>query len=407
VLPTFTQGAAGGPRESAGAIRRPGLPSPAPSYGKATADAVVGLDIFTDSAIFTGVVKNADPVKNTALEPWASAAIRQLPGVLQVDPAPGDADADLALKVVGLRRPVLVELKRHADAVAAHAAGAHIPVGERSRWLLVAETSTAGARNTLAAEGIGYVDAAGNANIVMPGLIVRTGSFSAGAVIVAPKSPSVPTRLAGKAGLVAQALLLERDRAWRVGDLADVAGVSDGLAHRVLVRLEKAGVVAAEGRGPAKTRRVLSPAALLDLWSEEDVEPRVRLTAAYMLGRPGGDLGVLASERLVSAGIAHAVTGVAAAAMVAPFLTSVPVVELRVTGLADASAVIKALDARPAEEGFNLVLVQVDGDMGLRFRRLLQGRWVAAATRIYLDALRDPRRGREQADEFRRVVLGF
>ena len=45
-------------------------------------------------------------------------------------------------------------------------------------------------------------------------------------------------RLSGNAGVVAQALLLERDHTWRVRDLAERAGVSDGLAHRVLARLE-------------------------------------------------------------------------------------------------------------------------------------------------------------------------
>ena len=365
------------------------------------------LDSFADTAVFTVTVKNAERVKNEDLAPWAVAAIRHVPGVQRVEAAPEDSEADLVVRIAGLRRPVFVELKRHADAATAHVVGASVPRRERNRWLLAAETTTAGARDALTAQGVGYVDAAGNANIEMPGLIVRTGSFGAGAIITAPKPPPVPTRLAGKAGLVAQALLLDRDRAWRVGDLADVADVSDGLAHRVLARLEKSGVVAAEGRGPAKTRRVVSPAALLDLWAEEDGEPKSRRTAAYMLGRPGGDLGALASERLNSAGIAYAATGVAAAALFAPALTSVPVTQIRVAASASPAAVIKALDARPAEEGFNLVLVQVDGDFGLRFRRLYQGRWLAAATRIYLDALRDPRRGREQADEFRRVVVGF
>jgi hypothetical protein len=365
------------------------------------------LDIFTGSPIFTIAVKNDDPVKNADLEPWAAAAIRRMPGVQVIEVAPRGSDADLALRVAGLRRPVFVELKRHADAATAHVLGAAIPPQERIRWVLVAETTTAGARDALASQGIGYVDAAGNANIEVPGLIIRTGSFGAGAVITTPKPPSVPTRLAGKAGLVAQVLLLDRERAWRVGELADVADVSVGLAHRVLTRLETAGVVVADGRGPTKTRRVQSPAALLDLWAEEDVEPKIRQTAAYLLARPVGNLSAVAAERLAAARLAYAVTGVAAAALIAPVLTSVPVVQIRVAAAAEPSAIIKALDARPAEEGFNLVLMQAEGDYGLRLRRLVEGRWVAGAPRVYLDALRDPRRGREQAVEFRRVVLGF
>jgi hypothetical protein len=378
-----------------------------PRVDRGVSQSSEGLDIFTDETIFTVVVKNTNPVKNQLLEPWALAAIRDLPGVLEVQAPAGGVRADAVLRVAGLRRPILVEMKRHADAVAAHLVGGQIPASERSRWLLVAETTTAGARDALAEQGVGYVDAAGNANIVMPGFIVRTGSFTAGAVIVAPKSPSTPTRLSGKAGLVAQALLLDRERAWRVGDLADVADVSDGLAHRVLARLEMVGVVVADGRGPAKTRRVGAPAALLDLWAEEDAEPKARRTAAYLLGRPGKPLGTLASSRLVAAGIAHEVTGVAAASLTVPVLTSVAVTEVRVAAAGAVAEILTALDARQVEQGANLVLVQGDDDTELRFRHQVADTWVAAVTRVYLDALRDPRRGREQAVEFRRAVLGF
>lgn len=41
-----------------------------------------------------------------------------------------------------------------------------------------------------------------------------------------------PVRLSGKAGVAAQALLLDRGRRWQVQDLAGKAGVSGGLAHR-------------------------------------------------------------------------------------------------------------------------------------------------------------------------------
>ena len=92
--------------------------------------------------------------------------------------------------------------------------------------------------------------------------------------------------MAGKAGLVVQALLLNRDRSWSVAEMATEAGVSSGLAHRVLARLEDADVVAAAGIGPRKVRRITEPAALLDLWVDEEKEPGVRLTAAYILDAP-------------------------------------------------------------------------------------------------------------------------
>jgi uncharacterized protein (DUF1499 family) len=78
---------------------------------------------------------------------------------------------------------------------------------------------------------------------------------------------------------------------------------------------------------------------------------------------------------------------------------------VRVTASVPREAVFQALDARATDEGFNVQVIQGADDLELRLRRELDGVWVAAATRIYLDALRDPRRGREQAAAFRTAVL--
>lgn len=345
-------------------------------------------------------------MKNSAtLEGWALAVVRELPGILEVTAPEEGSRADAVIRFEGQRRLVKVEVKRHLDAVTAHAVLSQVAAGHQDRWLIVAETTTAGARDLLEARGVGYIDAAGNASIRMPGLFVRTGSFSASAVIVAPKTPRAIVRLSGKTGLVAQVLLLGRGRAWTIKELASEAGVSAGLAHRVLGRLETMSLVTTEGRGPAKVRRLAAPAALLDLWAEEDAEPRVRLSNGFLLAKPGGVLAVTISERLSAAGLDHEVTGVAAASLSAPVLTAVPVTQVRVTASVPREAVFQALDARATDEGFNVQVIQGTDDLELRLRRELNGVWVAAATRIYLDALRDPRRGREQAAAFRNAVL--
>ena len=255
------------------------------------------------------------------------------------------------------------------------------------------------------------MDATGNAAIDLPGLHVRTGSlmrsgsFTASAEIVAgPRRSSLP-RLAGKAGLIAQALILEPGRAWSLDAMAERAGVSTALAHRVFTRLEQATVLAADGRGPRKTRQLASPAALLDLWAEEAVEPKERRTPAYVLMRGDGARAI--SSRLAERDLLHAMTGVAAAARHVALLTSVLVTEVRVTAARTPAEVAQAAEARLVEEGANLVFVQGPDDGELRFRREVEGVWLAAETRVYLDALRDPRRGAEQAREYRSQVFGF
>ena len=346
-------------------------------------------------------MKNLPPVKIAApLEAWALSAVRAQPGFDAV------IRADAEITIEGRAHAIVVEAKRRVDAANAHAIVAlarRTPKG----WyfILVAGHTSEGARRILEANEIAYLDGRGNASIRFPGVFVRTGSFSANAVIV--ERQPVSARLAGKAGLVVQALLLDRDRSWRVADVAMEAGVSAGLAHRVLARLEDATILAADGIGPRKVRRITNPEALLDLWAEEERERGARRTAAFVLARPGIRTAALLSERLAGAGIMHAITGIAAAAILAPALTSVPITHVRVTAAIPASDALNALEARQTEEGSNLVIVQGADDAELRFRHKVDGIWLAADTRIYLDSLRDPRRGKEQAQLFRESVLGI
>jgi len=359
------------------------------------------VDIFTQTGIFTAVVKNYIPVKLAApFEPWAISAIRAQPGF----DAAIRADAEITIE--GRARPIVVETKRRVDAANAHAIVAlarRTPMGRD--FILVAEHTSEGARQILEANEVAYLDGLGNASIRFPGVFVRTGSFGAAAAIV--ERQPVKARLAGKAGLVAQALLLDRDRAWRVADIAAEAGVSAGLAHRVLARLEEATILAADGLGPRKVRRVTNPRALLDLWAEEEQERGARRTGAFVLARPGTRTAAMLSERLDAAGITHAITGIAAAAILAPALTSVPVTQVRVAAAVTASEALTAMEARETNEGANLAIIQGADDAELRFRRNVEGTWLAADTRIYLDALRDPRRGKEQAQTFLEAVLGI
>ena len=355
-------------------------------------------------------MKNATSVKNEGLAAWAVTLLRALPGAPVVGEAlPGSTD-DGSLRFSDAGLVLRVEQKAHVDPVIAHSIEAR-NAGRSDPLLVVARTTNSVARDILESHRIGYVDAAGNAAIDLPGLhvrtgsLVRTGSFTAGAVIAPAADVPASPRLAGKAGLIAQALILEPERAWTLDAMAERAGVSTALAHRVFSRLERATVLAAHGRGPRKTRRVASPAALLDLWAEEAAESKERRAAAYALLRGDGTREL--SSRLAKHDLAHAVTGVAAAVRRVAFLTSVLVTEIRVEAARMPDEVAAAADARLVEEGANLVLVQGPDDAELRYRREVDGVWLAAETRVYLDALRDPRRGAEQAREYRGQVFGF
>jgi len=361
---------------------------------------------FTESAIFTAVV-NKRKLVNLEGQFVAEALriLREIPG-LTVAAEPGGADrgVDAILRFADKREPIAVEFKRRANPATAwqlvHYAEAHPDM----QLLLIADDTTEETRRILEDHGIGIIDGLGNAHIELPGLLFhveghrrrerRTGA------------PPPPTRLKGKAGVVAQAILLQPDRAWHVKDLAQEGKVSAGLAHRVLARLENEGLVTAEGTGPNRVRTLTNPAALLDLWAEENVE-RVTRTAAHILaqtprqvvGKVGGNLG--------RANIDHALTGAAAATLVAPFITAVPVVDVWVTATAGPEELADATRADLVTDGQNVVFLQAKDDAPLAFREKRNGLWLANRFRLYADLRRDPRRGREQADNLRREVIGF
>lgn len=341
-------------------------------------------------------------------DPEALRILREVPGIL-VEPRPraGSRRAGAVLRFAGGSAPVAVEVKRRASAATAWQLVQRARGLRDGHLLLVAGETTADARAILERHGVAVIDGLGNAHLELPGLLLHLeGQRRARGRRGDASSPRPPTRLRGKAGVAAQALLLAPDREWRVQDLAAEARTSIGLAHRVLARLEADGLVAAEGAGPRRIRRVTDRAALLDLFAEENKDRAVQRLRAYRLAREPHELAAAASGGLAAAGIDHAVTGAGAAARIAPLVTTVPVAEIWVTSVALPDDVIAAAGAEAVDSGHNLVFAQTPGDEPLAFRHEVDGLWTVNPVRLYADLRHDPRRGREQAEHLRREVIG-
>lgn len=140
--------------------------------------------------------------------------------------------------------PLIVKVRSRVNAATARQLVDALTCPGGVSMLVIAEETTADARALLRENGIGVVDADGHAHIELPGVLIHTDGAS---VYRDDRSVDRPVRLSGKAGVVAQALLAEAERTWKVTDLAAAAEVSSSLAHRVLVRLEQQGVVDVEG----------------------------------------------------------------------------------------------------------------------------------------------------------------
>lgn len=357
--------------------------------------------VLHNFGIFTAIVKKLGMINiGGRFEAEALRVMRAIPG-LEVVAQPEDlnSSADAVVMFAGTEECVAIEFKTRVNAAAAwhvvHARhGSELPV------VLIAAETTTDARRILSEHDIGLIDGLGNVHLELPGLLVHiTGTGR-------PTRSPAPSRLSGKAGLIAQALLLDPERAWRIKDLAKQTGVSSGLAHRVLSRLEVEGIVNTQGAGPLRTRHVMDPTALLDLWAEENVDRPVR-TRGYLLAQTARQLIIALGEGLGGAGIDYALTGAAAASIIAPFVTTVTVIEVWVAEATDPRELFDHTAATPVAEGHNIAFLQARADGPLAFSEPCGDLRIVNRFRLYADLRRDPRRGVEQADHLRHEVIGF
>lgn len=339
-----------------------------------------------------------------AFEAPALRVLREIPGVTVINqPNGAGGRVDAVVCYADRDVPVAVEFKQRANAATALQLAQYADTHPDAPTLLIAGETTEEARAILEERGIGFVDGLGNAHIELPGLLLHLEGRKAAKRRV---GPTPPNRLRGKAGLIAQALLLSPDRAWQVQDLANDARVAQGLAHRTLTRLEEEGIVTTQGSGPRRVRRLTNPAALLDLWAEENLEKPTR-TLGYILAQTPRQLVTLVGTKLGNVGIEYALTGPAGASLVAPFITTIPVADVWVAAAAAPDDLRRATGADPVADGHNVVFLQAKDDSPLAFREHTQDLWVVNRFRLYADLRRDPKRGREQADHLRQEVIGF
>ena len=341
------------------------------------------------------------------LEREAVRLLRDVPGALVEPDTKTKGRPDATIQVGGVTHVIEVKSQPITNAAAARQLIAYAQeLPDPRRLIVVARTITAEARQRLAEAGVGFLDATGAKYLDLPGLYLWTEGRPQGAGALAPKDPP-GLRLSGRAGVATEGMLNDPERRWKVRDLAAEASVSLGLVHRLFLRLQGEGLVVAEGAGPHKTRRVARPAELLDLWAEEMSDRGVRQLRAYRLARDPRAQVTALSRALDDAGIDHAVTGAAAAARLAPFVTAVPVTEVWVSELIDLADAAQAANADPVTDGHNVNFRCAKDDAPLIFRERHDDAWLADTFRIYIDLRADPRRGREQADRLREEVIGF
>jgi len=253
--------------------------------------------------------------------------------------------------------------------------------------------------------GCGYLDLSGNCYLAFDNVLIE----KEGKPNTRPASRPLKALFAPRATRVVRALLVERERSWRLEELSRAVQVSLGHAHNVVKRLEDLEWVerSATGRGDAagpQRFRLHKPGDLLDAWRDEYTY-RANATAAFV--GPVGDKRRLMESlagQATALGLPYAFTLHAGASLVAPQVR-VPTVHCYLGG--DPEPLVRALGLSPVEGEGTLYLL-TPYDQGVFYAPLTKaGLRVVCLPQLYVDLYHHERRGREQADKLRRDAMGF
>lgn len=286
--------------------------------------------------------------------------------------------------------------------------GAGLPVEIRSLLkqrearpdVVVARQMSPGAREQLSQLGIGWVDELGAAEIAIGTIIVsRTGHRA--------RTPRSTTQWTPAVVSIAEALLC--DISATVSATHEATGLSIGTCTHALRVLAEAGLLHADaGRGRRSARRVVDRHKLLAAYAFEaaalPVRPHLVVGVTWRDPVAGmADLG----RRWTQQGLDWAVTGPVAAAVLAPFLTSIgsTTAYVHTESVSSLQALASRSDLRPIEGG-RLTLTPFPADTTRRLARTVGDLRIAPWPRVYVDLRAVGVRGEEAAEHLLEVIDG-
>lgn len=275
--------------------------------------------------------------------------------------------------------------------------------GRKPMSFLVAQSISPGAKDLLRDERVGYYDSGGSLFLPAADIYVYVDKPP-------PKklSKSIRSLFLGRRAQVLHMLLMRPGEWLGVKEAAAQARVSSSTASQVLTRLERLDWVVSRGRGPTKERHLREPGALLDEWAKQLAALRPLALRRYFVPslRAEGLIQKFA-EACTANKAEYAITHEAAGQRYAPYLSAVSQVRCRLMLGAPADGVLAALNARIADDGANLVVIDVKSSGELLFRDLMAGIWLASPVQVYLDLMLGEGRAKEMARHLRQERIEF
>ena len=202
---------------------------------------------------------------------------------------------------------------------------------------------------------------------------------------------------ANRSALVLNELLLSNEKRFTIQSLSADAGVSLGLAHKVVTELVREGIVVVSGVRTAKKYDLAKPGLLLKHWIEAyDITKKCRIRN-YASGASLEEL----YKKLAGSGIASSVTLALHSAVSAEGhkFTNLETLELYVNSPRVRQKLEKSLHLEPQERGYQVLLIEpYYSDLLERAGIEKKGFKISPPLLTFLDLYHFPLRGQEQAE---------
>ena len=269
--------------------------------------------------------------------------------------------------------------------------------------MIAAGTISDGAKELLQAERIGYLDRAGSLFLPDNDLYILIDRL-------APKEARKMDRplFSGNRSAVVHALLTNHEQWFNTQDLAKLALVSPSTVSVTFAELEKRDMVAVQGKGPNKTRRLSAPAALLDEWGKQtELLPKQETRRYYVPRIKPEELMQTINDVCKELSTAYVITHEWAAQLYSPFLSNISQVKCRIFPNAPIALIASELKAREVEEGSNLAVIESSSPRDMLFEHTIRGLRVESPILAYLDLLGGEGRSKELAEHLRNERIRF
>jgi hypothetical protein len=251
--------------------------------------------------------------------------------------------------------------------------------------MIAAGTISDGAKELLQAERIGYWDRSGSLFLASHHLFVLIDK-------PATKAAQKVDRplFSGNRSAVIHALLLHPEKWFSTNELAALAVVSPSTASVAFSELQRRDLVAEQGKGPNKTRKLSQPGKLLDEWAKQTALRNPRIRRYYVPMVLPEELMMRINHVCKKHSTAYVISHEWAAQLYSPFLSN-----------------ISQVKAREVEEGSNLGVIESDSIRDMLFGQEIRGVQVQSPILAYLDLLDGEGRSKELAEHLRHERIRF